>query len=55
VYTINGAEVRTLVDDRYTAGMHTVIFNAGNLPSGTYFYVMQVGSERRVRRLMLVK
>ncbi len=55
VYTINGAEVRTLVDDRYTAGTHTVAFNAGNLPSGIYFYVMQTGSERQVRRLMLVK
>jgi len=55
VYTLNGAEVRTLVDDRYTAGTHTVAFEAGNLPSGTYFYVMQAGEVRQVRRLMLVK
>jgi len=55
VYALNGAEVRTLVDDRYTAGTHTVTFNAGNLPSGAYFYVMQAGNVRQVRRLMLVK
>ena len=55
VYTINGAEVRTLVNDRYPAGRHAVIFEAGNLPSGTYFYVMQAGEVRQVRRLMLVK
>ena len=55
VFSINGAEVRTLVDDRYTAGVHTVTFQAGNLPSGAYFYVMQAGNVRQVRRLMLVK
>jgi len=55
VFSISGAEVRTLVDDRYTAGTHTVTFDAGNLPSGTYFYVMQAGNVRQVRRLMLVK
>ena len=55
VYTINGAEVRTLVDDHYTTGTHAVTFEAGNLPSGTYFYVMQAGEVRQVRRLMLVK
>jgi hypothetical protein len=55
VYTINGAEVKTLIDGHYAAGMHEVTFNAKNLPSGTYFYVMQVGEVRLVRRLMLVK
>jgi len=55
VYSINGAEVKTLVDDRYTAGTHAVTFHAGNLPSGTYFYVMQAGNVRQVRQLRLVK
>ena len=55
VYALNGAEVKTLVDDRYTAGIHTVAFNAGKLPSGVYFYVMQANGVRQVRQLMLVK
>jgi len=55
VYSLSGAEVRTLVDDRYTAGTHAVTFNAGNLPSGAYFYVMQAGNVRLVRQFMLVK
>jgi hypothetical protein len=55
VYTINGAEIRTLVDAHYPAGVHDITFNAENLPSGTYFYVMQAGEVRLVRRLMLVK
>jgi hypothetical protein len=55
VYTINGAEVKTLLDSRCSAGSHAVVFEAKNLPSGTYFYVMQAGEVRLVRRLMLVK
>ncbi len=55
VYTINGAEVETLVDEQYPAGTHAVTFHAENLSSGTYFYVMQAGEVRQVRRLMLVK
>jgi hypothetical protein len=55
VYTINGAEVRTLVDAEYPAGTHATTFQAKNLPSGTYFYVMQAGTVRQVRQLMLVK
>ena len=55
VYAINGAEIATLVNEHYSAGMHAVRFTPKNLPSGTYFYVMQAGAVRQVRRLMLVK
>jgi hypothetical protein len=55
IYTINGVEVATLADEHYAAGAHEVIFKPKNLPSGTYFYVMQAGEVRRVRQLMLLK
>jgi hypothetical protein len=55
VFNINGAEVATLVDDQLPGGTNTVVFNAGHLPTGTYFYVMQAGEARQVRRLLLVK
>jgi len=55
VYSINGVEVATVVDDNFSAGNHTVRFQPQHLPSGTYFYVMQAGAFRQVRRLMLVK
>jgi hypothetical protein len=55
VYTINGLEVRTLADAEYPAGTHAITFHAKNLPSGTYFYVMQAGAVRKVRQLMLLK
>jgi hypothetical protein len=55
LYTINGVAVKTLVNDHYPAGAHTINFHAKNLPSGTYLYVMQAGSARQVRRLVLMK
>jgi len=55
VFTLNGAEVRTLAEAPYPAGKHTVVFKPVNLPSGTYFYVMQAGAARQVRQLTLVK
>jgi hypothetical protein len=55
VYAITGAEVETLVDGQYPAGTHAITFRAKSLSSGTYFYVMQAGEVRQVRRLMLVK
>jgi len=55
LFSITGAEVRTLVDADYSAGTHTISFHARNLPSGTYFYVMQAGAVRQVRRLTLLK
>jgi hypothetical protein len=55
VYTINGAEVETLVDGQYSAGTHAITFHAENLPSGTYFCVMQAEGMRKVRQLMLIK
>jgi hypothetical protein len=55
VYTIDGAEVKTLVDAEYPAGAHAVVFKPKNLPSGAYFYVMQAGEARKVRQLLLLK
>jgi len=55
VYSINGVEVATVVDDNFPAGNHIVTFQPQHLPSGTYFYVMQAGNARQVRRLVLLK
>jgi len=55
VYSINGVEMRTLVNKDYPAGKYVITFHAKNLPSGTYFYVMQAGAVRKVRQFMLVK
>lgn len=55
VYSLIGEEVATLVNERRTAGIHTVVFDAVNLPSGVYFSVLNVGDVKLVRRLVLMK
>jgi hypothetical protein len=37
VYDALGREVKTLLHEREAAGSHSIVFNAGSLPSGVYF------------------
>ncbi len=55
VYNLTGQLVTTLVDSEQPAGHHEILFNAGHLPSGNYFTVLQAGETRLVRRLTLLK
>ena len=55
VYDVLGREVATLVNEKQTAGTHSVNFNASNLPSGVYFYRMQSGAVSETKKLILIK
>jgi len=55
VYDVLGREIVTLVDGKQGAGTHSVTFNAGNLPSGVYFYRLQAGSYSDTKKLVLLK
>ncbi len=55
VYDELGRLVKTLVEDRQTAGAHSVTFNASNLSSGVYFYRLTAGSYVETKKLMLLK
>jgi hypothetical protein len=55
VYDLLGREISTLVDERQDAGFHDVQFNAGNLPSGVYFYRVTAGSSMQTKKMVLVK
>ena len=55
VYDVLGREVETLVNERQNAGDHSVTFNAGNLPSGVYFYRLQAGNYSATKKLLLLK
>ncbi len=55
VYSVEGKLVRTLVSGHHAAGQHSANFEAGNLPSGTYVYVLQTPSGTQTRKMVLVK
>ncbi len=52
---IMGRKITTLVDGQRSAGSHSEIFNAAPLPSGTYFYTIQVGTSRHSKKMLLLK
>jgi hypothetical protein len=56
VFDALGKEVVTLVNEVKNTGRHEVEFNAGNLPSGVYFYSLSAdGKQIGVKRMALVK
>ena len=44
-----------LVDGQRPAGRHEVVFEAGELPSGTYLYRLSGEGFAQVRRMVLLK
>ncbi len=55
VYDVLGRSVATLVNERQTAGSHSVKFDAVGLPSGVYFYRLQAGSFARTKKMILLQ
>ncbi len=55
VYDVLGRELKTLVNERQTAGSHSVTFNASDLPSGVYFYRLKAGIFSQTKKLLLLK
>jgi len=55
VYDILGREIETLVNEEKFPGEYEVKFNASNLPSGTYFYVLRAGNFSETKKMILMK
>ena len=55
VYDILGKKVAQITNRRQQAGYHGVYFDAKNLPSGAYFYRIQVGKQMQIRKMLLLK
>ena len=55
LYDVAGREVRTLADDTFEPGYHTIPLYAEGLASGVYFCRMTAGSFSETRKLMLLK
>ena len=55
IYDVLGRQVRVLVDGTREAGTHEVVFEAGNLPSGTYLVRLVTPAGSFVQTMQLVK
>lgn len=55
LYNVLGQKVKTLFEEFQPAGYHVYDFYAGDLPSGVYFYEIQVEELSRVRKMLLMK
>jgi hypothetical protein len=56
VFDILGREVHTLLTDRITPGLHSIVFNMdGDAPSGIYYYRMAAGSFRNTKRMIYMR
>lgn len=55
VFDLSGKEVTILVNEYKSAGNYSVDFNSKDLPSGIYFYRMQVGKFIVTKKLIILK
>ena len=55
VYDILGREVVTLVNEEKRAGVYEIEFIGSHLSSGIYFYKINAGDFKDVKRLLLLK
>ena len=55
VYDILGRLISTLVNQKQSPGNYEVEFSAEELNSGIYFYELKTGSNKTVKKMMLIK
>jgi hypothetical protein len=55
IYNILGAKITTLLEDFLPVGNYQVNWNARDLPSGIYFFKVQIGDSAVSNKMMLIK
>ena len=55
IYNLLGQNIESLVDQSQTAGIHQVIWNAADVPTGVYFYRIEAGDFTQTRKMLLTK
>jgi flagellar hook assembly protein FlgD len=59
VFDVSGRMVRNVLDEVRPAGLHTTSWDlrgesGGSVPSGIYFYRLQVGAEQKIQRILVM-
>jgi len=55
VYDLLGRQITSLANGEYSAGSHSVTWNADDITSGIYFYRLEAGDKTVTRRMLLLK
>ncbi len=55
VFSDEWQPVRVLIERSINAGVYQVTFDAADLPSGDYYYILEGGGYRQIRIMKLVK
>ncbi len=55
VFSTLGQKVKTVVNENQSAGNYEIGFNAGDLPSGVYFYQMKTDNFKQQKKMLLMK
>lgn len=60
IFNAKGQKVKTLINDRFTAGAHNIVWNGkddhgNNVSSGIYFFNMKSGKYTSTRKMILMK
>ena len=56
IFDLNGTIVYQVINNQfYPAGKHSININAGELPSGLYFYQLQSGNDIQTKKMLLLK
>ena len=55
VYDVLGNEITTLVNEEKPAGEYELTFNGTELPSGMYFYKLNLGNYSETKKMILLK
>ncbi|MCX7983818.1 MAG: T9SS type A sorting domain-containing protein [Bacteroidetes bacterium] len=55
VYSVQGKEIQTLTHGVYPTGLHSVVFDGSNLPSGVYVYRLHTATQTLSKTMVLLK
>ncbi len=55
VFDVLGRKVLDLVDEKQAAGYHAITVEANDLGTGVFFYVMQAGNFREIKKMVLIR
>ncbi len=55
IYNILGQKVATLINQKMSAGSHSISFDASRLASGMYIYRLKAGNNVSEKKMILIK